>query len=79
MEVTDSVGESVDEEIGKERVMAVNAPIVVAVDGSDTALEALRWGALAAVRENRSLRVVGVVETVAAGYAPGVLMTPAVA
>ncbi|QTI68382.1 universal stress protein [Gordonia polyisoprenivorans] len=79
MEVTNSGGELVDEKIGKERVMAVNAPIVVAVDGSDTALEALRWSALAAVRENRSLRVIGIVETVAAGYAPGVLMTPAVA
>ncbi|WHU48121.1 universal stress protein [Gordonia sp. L191] len=79
MEATNSGGELVDEKIGKERVMAVNGPIVVAVDGSDTALEALRWSALAAVRENRSLRVIGIVETVAAGYAPGVLMTPAVA
>lgn len=48
----------------------VNAPIVAAVDGSDEAVEALRWAAGMAEQENRLLRVVGAVGIVTGGYAP---------
>ncbi|GED97934.1 universal stress protein [Gordonia crocea] len=43
---------------------------MVAVDGSDPALQAVRWAAAAAARENRPLRVVSVVEPAVpqAGY-----------
>uniref|UniRef100_UPI003D92AB36 universal stress protein n=1 Tax=Gordonia sp. B7-2 TaxID=3420932 RepID=UPI003D92AB36 len=40
--------------------MPVNAPIVVAVDGSEQASNAVRWGSRAAVRENRPLHIVSV-------------------
>ncbi|GAB04361.1 universal stress protein [Gordonia amarae] len=42
--------------------MTLNAPIVVAVDGSDQAREALAWAVAAAVREKRQLKAVTVVE-----------------
>ncbi|MGV9669673.1 universal stress protein [Gordonia sp. NPDC003504] len=40
--------------------MPVNAPIVVAVDGSEQASNAVRWGSRAALRENRPLHIVSV-------------------
>ena len=42
--------------------MTLNAPIVVAVDGSDQAREALAWAVAAAVREKRQLKAVTVDE-----------------
>lgn len=56
-------------------MVTLNAPIVVAVDGSEHAQNALRWAVAAAAREGRMLRVVTAVGTIAAGYAPGVVMT----
>lgn len=53
----------------------VNAPIVVAVDGSEHAHNALTWAVAAATREGRTLLVVMAVGTIVAGYAPGVVMT----
>ena len=44
--------------------MTLDAPIVVAVDGSDQARHALAWAVAAAVREGRQLKVVTVVEAV---------------
>ncbi|MBD0863987.1 universal stress protein [Gordonia sp. zg691] len=49
-------------------------PIVVAVDGSDCALLAVRWAVHAAAREKRELRVVSAVGTVPGGYAPMAMM-----
>ncbi len=42
--------------------MTGNAPIVAAVDGSGTAVDAVRWAAVAAAARNRPLRVISVVQ-----------------
>ena len=48
--------------------MPVNAPIVVAVDGSEQASNAVRWVARAAVRANRPLHIVSAVAPPAAAF-----------
>lgn len=55
----------------------VNAPIVAAVDGSELALDGVRWAALAAQRENRPLRVVSVVEPPILQYGAAIAMAQA--
>lgn len=57
--------------------MNVNAPVVVAVDGSVDSHHALWWAADAAIRKNLPLKVVTTVQTITSGYAPGVSRTQA--
>lgn len=47
-------------------------PIIAAVDGSDPALDAVRWAARAAAAQNRPLRIVSVVEPPALAYGIGI-------
>ena len=62
-----------------ESASDATAPIVVGVDGSDSALMAVRWAAGAAVREKRDLRVISAAGIVPGAYAPTAMMTsPAV-
>jgi len=58
-------------------VSTVNAPIVVAVDGSNLALEGVRWAASAAARENRALQVVSVVEPEPLQYGSAIALAQA--
>ncbi|WP_024499824.1 universal stress protein [Gordonia amicalis] len=52
-----------------------SAPVVVAVDGSECALAAVRWAVGAAGREKRHLRVLSAVGMVPGAYAPMAMMT----
>ncbi|GAA11444.1 MULTISPECIES: universal stress protein [Gordonia] len=62
-----------------DSVTDATAPIVVGVDGSDSALMAVRWAAGAAVRERRPLRLISAVGIVPGAYAPTATLTsPAV-
>ena len=62
-----------------ESASDATAPIVVGVDGSDSALMAVRWAAGAAVREKRDLRMISAAGIVPGAYAPTAMMTsPAV-
>lgn len=50
------------------------APIVAAVDGSEPALNAVRWAAAAAVRQNRPLNLVSVVEPPILGFGAAIAL-----
>jgi nucleotide-binding universal stress UspA family protein len=58
-------------------VPMLDKPIVVGIDGSDSALRAARWAAVRAVRRGQPLRLVHVYE-IPIGYAPGVVAPAAV-
>ncbi|GAC57247.1 hypothetical protein GOHSU_18_00020 [Gordonia hirsuta DSM 44140 = NBRC 16056] len=55
----------------------INAPIIAAVDGSELALDAVRWAATAAVRQNRPLQIVCVIEPAPVQYGTAIAMAQA--
>lgn len=54
-------------------------PIIVAIDGSEPALQAVRWAAQAAVRQNRALQIVSVVQPAGFAYGTGIAAAQAYA
>lgn len=52
----------------------MNATIVVGVDGSESALEAVVWAAKTAQRQSKTLLILGAYETQTAAYAPALVI-----